>query len=37
MANNYNEKIIYGFKNIHVAKYNEATHDYDVPVKILGR
>ncbi len=37
MAKGYNEKIIYGFSNIYVAKYNAETRGYDTPEQILGR
>ena len=36
MAKGYNEKIIYGFSNIYVAKYNAETKGYDAPEQILG-
>ena len=37
MAKNYNEKIIYGFSNIYVAKWDEETKGYETPEQILGR
>lgn len=33
---NYTEKIIYGFSNIHIAKYDDRTKTYDTPVPVLG-
>ena len=33
---NYVEKVIYGMSNIHVAKLNEETGEYEAPVAILG-
>lgn len=36
MAKNHQEKIIYGFSNIHVAKFNEETKVYETPEAILG-
>ena len=36
MAGTYNEKIIYGFSKIHVAKYNDVQKTYETPVAILG-
>lgn len=32
----YNEKIIYGFSNIHVALWNDVQKQYETPVAILG-
>ena len=36
MAGSYNEKIIYGFSKIHLAKWNAVTKEYDAPVPVLG-
>ena len=33
---NYQERIIYGMSNIHVAKFNPEQKTYDTPVAILG-
>lgn len=33
---NYQERIIYGMSNIHVAKFNPDTKVYETPVAILG-
>lgn len=36
MASNYQERIIFGMKEIHVAIYNETEKTYATPVPILG-
>ena len=36
MAANYQERILYGFQKIHVAKLNEEDGTYDTPVELLG-